>query len=177
MMGDALDGLELIVYKDSKNGGYEIKAIERGMGIYGREAEREINPMLALELANELVKRYGSMSEKELMDGVKESIESKIELDFGEFVGGRKPFEHKEFRKNLKRNWSFKCACCERKVSSATDKDYYVLQDDSIYNLGIPEGFMGSRACSEACEKSLIEQMKQIIRDKLYSEIGSNHAQ
>jgi hypothetical protein len=60
-------------------------------------------------------------------------------------------YSRKEFRRNLKRDWSFKCGWCGRKVSSKTDKEYYQLCTMT--------DFPFERACSEVCIQHIWDEL------------------
>ena len=59
-------------------------------------------------------------------------------------------YEEKPFKKNLKRNWSFQCGWCERKVSSAVEETYFLI------NLSLtPKDYFQERCCQPACADNL----------------------
>ncbi|MCM3593633.1 hypothetical protein M4D58_23715 [Brevibacillus borstelensis] len=63
-------------------------------------------------------------------------------------------YSKKEFRKDLKRNWSFKCGWCGKKVSSEFPQEYYTIME---YSLEGTTGF--ERGCSEVCIKHIWDEL------------------
>lgn len=61
----------------------------------------------------------------------------------------------KAFRKNLKRNWSVKCAWCSEKVSSKEHAGYWLLRKQSRVFRDYDLELDVYRACSEDCAKLL----------------------
>ncbi|MBH0175873.1 hypothetical protein IHV09_20065 [Fictibacillus sp. 23RED33] len=68
---------------------------------------------------------------------------------------GKPVYEWKEFRRDLKRNWGFDCACCGKKVSSKMDKGYYKLNMGYRFfvGAGMGENLKSEFSCSEDCIK------------------------
>lgn len=60
------------------------------------------------------------------------------------------PINQMEFRKNLKKDWGFKCDWCQEKVSSKTEEEYFTINETITYTK-IIEG----RCCSKACAENL----------------------
>lgn len=76
-----------------------------------------------------------------------------------------KPVYHKtEFRKDIKKDWSFKCAWCKEKVSSKTDTTYFVMRESfDPYEMEEVNG----RFCQEACaENYWYEKTIEFVMDK-----------
>lgn len=72
-------------------------------------------------------------------------ITSKVE---GKYLLPSPKDHRKEFRKDIKRDWSFKCGWCETKVSSKSDTNYHVLRESfDPYGMEEVEG----RFCQSAC--------------------------
>lgn len=69
----------------------------------------------------------------------------------------------KEFRKDIKQDWSFKCAWCEEKVSSKKDTEYVILRESfDPYDMTEVQG----RFCQDACaENYWYEQAIQFVMD------------
>lgn len=56
--------------------------------------------------------------------------------------------DEKEFRKDIKKDWGFKCGWCETKISSKTDSTYHVLRESfDPYDMHEVQG----RFCQTAC--------------------------
>lgn len=65
---------------------------------------------------------------------------------------------YREFRKNLKSDWSFKCDHCLNKISSKDKKGYYEINGICL------EGLYGLRFCSEICGEIYT---KEILKEQL----------
>lgn len=70
-------------------------------------------------------------------------------------------YSKREFRKDLKKDWGFKCAWCEEKVSSKSDTTYYDLRESlDPYDMTEVHG----RFCQEACvENYWYEEVSQFV--------------
>lgn len=82
-----------------------------------------------------------------------------------QYIINQPTFKKKEFRKNLKQNWSFHCASCNKKVSSSTDAGYFLVRaytsQDSITE----------KACSSACCSVIWrDQVRDWINEKGYQD-------
>lgn len=76
-------------------------------------------------------------------------------------------FERKTFRKNLKRDWSFSCTWCGKKVSSKTDDAYYRVSEQSV-----GKGGLEAQCCSEACATNFwYEGVVQWMIDEKYTDM------
>ncbi|SDJ74053.1 hypothetical protein [Salimicrobium halophilum] len=86
----------------------------------------------------------------------------------GKFIIPEVNMRYKEFRSNLKRDWSFKCDWCGKKVSSKTDTHYYTLNFPQIPGL-MSDYF--KRGCSEVCANSIWkDEFKKWIYDNEYQD-------
>ena len=80
----------------------------------------------------------------------------------GKFLIPEARFKHKKFNPE-KRDWSFNCHWCGNKVSSKTDKDYYVVNDYRL-DIGV------ERACSEDCARLIWKDgFKNWVNEKGYT--------
>lgn len=68
----------------------------------------------------------------------------------GKYLLPRPAISEKEFRKDIKQDWSFKCGWCEDKVSSKTDTDYVTLRESlDPYEMKEVHGRFCQKACAE----------------------------
>lgn len=86
----------------------------------------------------------------------------------GKYILPTPNHSRKEFRKDIKQDWSFKCAWCEEKVSSKTDTSYFVLRESlDPYDMTEVHG----RFCQEACADNYwYEQVIQFVMAKKVSD-------
>lgn len=116
----------------------------------------EPNPDEIIELIELLSKEYLPLTAEEK----KQKMIGSFEDEFESMFAWGKPYQKKEFRKNMKRDWSFKCVNCEEKVSSKTHEDYY-------YAFHCVDGWYGSRFCSEWCADKYLSELKgQYVKEK-----------
>lgn len=66
------------------------------------------------------------------------------------YIHNHLAYDKREFRKNLKRNWSLKCEWCGKKVSSKTEVHYYLVGHRPVMSQ--------ERACSEVCSKHIWDE-------------------
>ena len=112
-----------------------------------------------MEILEKAIEFYTSEEVEEWID--KTNTETKIELyssmnfkvDFhknekGKFVIPKTNIKYKKFKPDLKRDWSFKCGWCGKKVSSKTDNGYFSIDFPSIPDLN-NKPF--ERGCTEEC--------------------------
>jgi len=116
------------------------------------------------ELIEGLKLSYLDISEEEYVERTLAQIKYDLDNFFDEYVGD--PPEKKFFRKDLKRNWSFKCENCLEKVSSKTCKEYWSSSNWHI------NGLYGKSFCSEWCANKYREEVKRDILKKRKLEQG-----
>ncbi|MED1472686.1 hypothetical protein [Bacillus salipaludis] len=105
--------------------------------------------------------------EKWIEDSNREQKLENFPIDFNDIYLNKqfkeKVYYYKPFRANLKRDWSFKCDWCGTKVSSKTDKGYFLINSHTR----IDHELDGYRACSENCVKLLWkEKFNEYMKNK-----------
>ncbi|MEK4671364.1 hypothetical protein [Niallia sp. FSL R7-0271] len=119
-----------------------------------------VNRKEALEYIEKLTAAYNNPSVDQFIESQNNRINGELNIEFtmrstlldwvyddekNQYIINQPTFKMKEFRKNLKQNWSFHCASCNKKVSSSTDPGYFLVRaytsQDSITE----------KACSSAC--------------------------
>ncbi|PFF01363.1 hypothetical protein CN325_03725 [Bacillus thuringiensis] len=124
----------------------------------------EMNPEQANQLVQGLTNFYSSFNEEQRLDLNKKQIEQDIMTRaswYGSLV------KRKEFRKNLKRHWTFYCEVCREKVSSSTHQEWWTINWQSSLMLNSSRGY--ERCCSENCGNKIAEEIIQNERARLYN--------
>lgn len=112
----------------------------------------------ALEILTQLVKGYENVEVNEFIRNHNKELRLlHAGFDFerrGIYYRFESPvYRKKEFRKDLKRNWSFNCGWCGKKVSSEFPQEYYNISEWL-------EGMTGfERGCSEVCIKHIWDEL------------------
>ncbi|MCA1001009.1 hypothetical protein LCM01_11365 [Bacillus thuringiensis] len=123
----------------------------------------EMNPEQANQLVQGLTNFYSSFNEEQRLDLNKKQIEQDLMTRaswYGSLV------KRKEFRKNLKRHWTFYCEVCREKVSSSTHQEWWTINWQSSLMLNSSRGY--ERCCSENCGNNIAEEIIQNERARLY---------
>ncbi|WP_034659438.1 hypothetical protein, partial [Robertmurraya massiliosenegalensis] len=127
----------------------------------GLRAFNGLNEELTLvevkEMIDGLRKAYLNINEVEYKKRTLEQIKYDIDYLFEECEVGPNLF--KNFRKDIKRNYVIECTNCLKKISTKTEKGYWVAQSyhKQIY---------GEKFCSEWCVVKYIDDIKQNIIKK-----------
>lgn len=119
-----------------------------------------VNRKEALELIEKLMIAYKDPSVEKYIETRNNETKAELNLEFtlratlldwtydnekNQYFIKEPTFKIKGFRKNLKQDWSFRCASCNKKVSSKTDAGYFLVRaytsQDSITE----------KACSSSC--------------------------
>lgn len=111
----------------------------------------EMTPGLVEKLVQGLTIQYLDIPEEEKIQSAIISIENDFNIQLNWYGT---PIIVKEFRKDIKRHWSFKCDHCEQKVSSKTHKKYW-YGDTCLF-----QNIMYTRFCSKACSSSFINEIR-----------------
>lgn len=127
----------------------------------------EVNPEEAILLAQGLVNFYGSFNAEQRLVLKKQQLEEELMTRaswYGPLV------RRKEFRKNLKRHWSFYCEVCREKVSSSTHSEWWSINQQSSEMLNSSHGY--EKCCSEACANQIAKEIINDERVRVYKENG-----
>ncbi|WP_404404703.1 hypothetical protein [Jeotgalibacillus malaysiensis] len=117
----------------------------------------EIDPKIALALAEELNHTYKNMSEYDLNEIKKQNAEN--EYWHYTLCYGPNSLET-AFRKNLKRKWSFSCKNCGKKVSSDKDKSWWRISG--------PNYESSNKYCSKKCIDPIISDIRSDLKASMY---------
>lgn len=74
-----------------------------------------------------------------------------------------KSYRCREFRKDLKRAWSFKCSMCEKKISSKTHNEYWGFSHQASQNINMDI----YRFCSKECGDVIYYDLYQRYLNKM----------
>jgi len=142
---DRLRPVEVVLTEDNGETKQLFALADGHMYLYKRD---EVIEVLEKTLAfyrhpevDQLVEEQNNINRLRHMYDITEPIFQEIEE--GIFQIPKSKHTEKTFRKNLKRDWSFSCSWCNKKVSSKTDSRYYVLYNQRFH--------LDARACSVAC--------------------------
>ncbi|MGM0890741.1 MAG: hypothetical protein ACQEW5_28425 [Bacillota bacterium] len=122
----------------------------------------EANPDEIAELIEGLSKEYLTLTAEEKSQRMISSFEDEFQTIF---LSQEKPYTRKEFRKDMKRDWSFKCVNCKEKISSKTHEEYYYA-DECV------DDWHGLRFCSEWCAEKYHSELKAQYVKKRKVEYG-----
>ncbi|MED3961344.1 hypothetical protein [Niallia taxi] len=139
-----------------------------------------VNRKEALEYIEKLTAAYNNPSFDQFIESRNNQTNAELNLEFtiratlldwfyddenNQYIINHPTFKMKEFRKNIKQNWSFRCATCNKKVSSSTDAGYFLVRaytsQDSITE----------KSCSSACCSVIWrDQVRDWINEKGYQD-------
>lgn len=139
--------------RDEKTGGLKVYS-NFGLEITVGEAE---------QIVKGLTTQYLSLSDEEKCQKSIQDIYNEFEKLLGWYGP---PISKKAFRKDLKKNWSFKCHTCEEKVSSKTDIHYWYGETCSFQEISY------LRFCSESCGNEKIEEIRSNFVTRKKEELG-----
>lgn len=154
---DSLDGFAYRFTYDSD---------KDGIRVYNNHRV-ELNPEQADYLIQGLTNFYGSFNEVQRLDLKKRQIEKEL-IKRASWYGSL--VEKKEFRKNLKRHWTFYCTVCRGKVSSSSHIAWWTINNQSSNMLGSNRGL--EKCCSESCANLLATEIIHQARIEAYKENG-----
>jgi hypothetical protein len=114
--------------------------------------DEELTLVEVKEIIDGLKKAYLNINEVEYKKRTLEQIEYDIDFLFKESEFG--PNISENFRKNIKRQYVIECTNCLKKISSKTEKGYWIAQNyhKQIYR---------KKFCSEWCVLKYINEVKQ----------------
>lgn len=125
----------------------------------------------ALEYIEKLTAAYNNPSVDEFIESRNNQTNAELNVEFtmratlfdwfyddekNQYIINQPTFKMKEFRKNIKQHWSFRCASCNKKVSSSTDAGYFLVR------AGTSQASITEKACSSACCSVI---WRDIVRD------------
>jgi hypothetical protein len=114
-----------------------------------------------MKLVNEVLETYSNNDWYETVLK-KEKILFLYDVGFnlrrnGRYIRSNKPvYNYKKFRQTIKRDWSFKCGWCNKRISSKKDKGYFSIARFEWMQTH-SDNFV--RTCSESCSKLLWDDL------------------
>lgn len=159
----------------------EVDGVEKGLIAFQDKHGFILTKEKLIEARNELIEVIKKADEFYAMEGIEESIRKEniktsisiyssmsFDVDFtqnenGKFMIPNANLQIKQFRSDLKRNWSFKCGWCGQKVSSKTDKSYYSIDFPHIHSL---EHDTFERSCSKECGQHI---WNEVLRNWIFN--------
>ncbi|MEK3855735.1 hypothetical protein [Cytobacillus sp. FSL H8-0458] len=134
-------------FKDNESGGIQVFN-----GLHEELTLEEVQ-----ELIDGLTIAYKKISEEEYKERTLDQVIYDVNHDFEIFEEG--PHINRPFRKDLKRNYTIKCANCLSEISTKEHEGYWVAQNHHVK-------IHGEKFCSEWCVNKFIDEQKQIAIKK-----------
>ncbi|MDE5055229.1 hypothetical protein NDK25_23730 [Niallia taxi] len=139
-----------------------------------------VNRKDALEYIEKLLAAYNNPSVEQFIETHNNQTQAELNMEYtmratllnwiyddekNQYLINEPLFKMKEFRKDLKQDWSFRCATCNKKISSSTDSGYFLVR------AGLSQDCVTEKACSSACCSVIWrEKVHDWLKDKGYQD-------